>query len=388
MNFTALDRYLDSLYLEKNIPGAGCSVILNGETVHRHFSGYSDVERKIPFSGDTLVNLYSATKISTVTAGMRLVEKGILSLDNPAAEYLPELGRVTVRRDDGSAVPAKNTMLVRHLFSMSAGFTYDLTAGTWERIRSEGKDPDTRQVIRALAQEPLAFEPGTHFRYSFCHDVLAAVMEAASGIPYPEILRRELFAPLGMTDTGFTLNDEQRTRLAPEYHGFDGKTGKAREIVIREGVDMGMGKNYRSGGGGLISSVDDYSKLAAMLSRGGISTDGVRVLREDTVDALRQNQLNPEAMRDFEQMGGWSKMGYGYGLGVRTLMDPERNNSLSAKGEFGWDGALGCYLLADPENGVGIFYAQHEGGSPWWTWHGMIRNLAYAAVLGRENGVS
>ena len=83
-------------------------------------------------------------------------------------------------------------------------------------------------------------------------------------------------------------------------------------------------------------------------------------------------------------MGGWSKAGYGYGLGVRTLLDPERNNSLSRKGEFGWDGALGCYLLADPETGVGIFYAQHEAGSPWYTWHGLIRNYAYAGIPGSE----
>ena len=382
MNFNALDRYLDSLYAGKNIPGAGCAVTIGGDIVHSHFSGYADVERGIPFAEDTLVNLYSATKISTVTAGMRLVEKGVLSLDSPAADYLPELGDVTVRREDGSASPAENAMLVRHLFSMSAGFTYDLSAEPVKRLLAENSSPTTRQAVCAIVREPLAFEPGTRFRYSVCHDVLAAVMEAAAGIPYPEILQRELFDPLGMKDTGFTLGAEQKSRLAPEYHGFDGKTGKARSVVLREGVDMGFGKNYRSGGGGLISSVRDYSKLAAMLSNGGVGAGGERILAPASIDAMRQNQLGPDAMADFGQMGGWSKAGYGYGLGVRTLMDPERNNSLSAKGEFGWDGALGCYLLADPENKVGIFYAQQEGGSPWWTWHGMIRNLAYAAVLG------
>ena len=386
MNFSALDRYLDSLCREKNIPGAGCAVSLGGEIVHRHFTGAADVERKIPFAQDTLVNLYSATKLSTVTAAMRLAEQGILSLDRPAADYLPALGDMKVRREDGSAAPAENVMLVRHLFSMTAGFSYDGGGEAVKRLRRETPEPSTREVVCALAEEPLLFEPGTHFRYSFCHDVLAALMEEAAGVPYPEILRRELFEPLGMNDTGFVLNDEQRTRLAPEYHGFDGKTGRARAVIRKEGVDMGLGPLYRSGGGGLISSVRDYAKLAAMLSCGGRTADGTRILSEGSIGLMRTNQLCPEAMEDFEKFGGWSKAGYGYGLGVRTLLDPERNNSLSAKGEFGWDGALGCYLLADERNGVGIFYAQQEGGSPWYTWHGLVRNYAYAGILGSGRG--
>lgn len=385
MNFAALDRYLDTFYREKNIPGLGCAVTVHGRIAHEHYAGFADFERGIPFGPDTLVNLYSATKISTATAAMRLVERGILSLDGPAAAYLPELGQVTVRGEDGEAHPAQDPITVRHLLSMSAGFSYDGTARpVADLLRETNGRPTTRQVVGALARVPLLFEPGTHFRYSFCHDVLAAVMEAAAGIPYPEILRRELFDPLGMTDTAFTLNDEQRTRMAPEVHGFDGKSGTARAVIHKEGVDMGMGPVYRSGGGGLISSVKDYIRLAAMLSMSGVTADGQRILSRGTVDEMRTNQLGPEAMKDFDAMGGWSKAGYGYGLGVRTLVDRERNNSLSANGEFGWDGALGCYLLADPENEVGVFYAQQEAGSKWYEWHGMIRNTVYACVLGAE----
>lgn len=387
MQFRALDAYLDSFYREKNIPGLGCAVTVGGRIAHEHYAGFADYERGIPFGPDTLVNLYSATKISTAAAAMRLIEKGILTLDGPAAEWLPELGGAVVRGEDGKIRPVRNPITVRHLLSMSAGFTYDgTTASVKKLLRDTEGRPTTRQVAAALAAEPLAFEPGTRFRYSFCHDVLAAVMEEAAGIPYPDVLRRELFDPLGMTDTGFVLTEEQRPRMAPEIHGFDGRTGTARAVIRREGVDMGMGPAYRSGGGGLISSVRDYTKLAAMLSMRGVTADGVRVLSGESVDAMRTCQLTPEAMRDFDAMGGWSKAGYGYGLGVRTLLCRERNNSLSADGEFGWDGALGCYLLADPENGVGIFYAQQEAGSKWYEWHGMIRNTAYAAILGAEKG--
>ena len=386
MNFKALDDYLDSFYEEKNIPGAGIAVSVDGKIVHRHFSGFRDVEKGIPFGEDTLVNLYSATKLSTVTAAMCLVDKKLLSLDAPAADYIPELGNVTVRREDGSVSPAKNVMLVRHLMSMTAGFSYDREVKPLQDLlRETGGRPTTRQVVSALAKEPLLFEPGTRFRYSFCHDVLAAVMEEAAGISYPEVLKRELFGPLGMTDTGFTLSGEQKKRMAPEYHGFDGKTGKARAVVAKEGADVGMGPLYRSGGAGLISCVKDYVKLPAMLSLRGVTAEGRRILSEEAVDEMRTCRLCPAALKDFEELGGWSKAGYGYGLGVRTMLDPERNNSLSARGEFGWDGALGCYHLADPAKGVGIFYAQQEAGAPWHTWHGLIRNYAYAGVLGKED---
>ncbi|MBR1684457.1 MAG: beta-lactamase family protein [Clostridia bacterium] len=385
MNFSALDRYLDTFYAEKNVPGLGCQVSVDGEIVHTHLAGFANVEERKPFTEDTLFTLYSATKVSTVSAGMCLVQKGLLQLDAPAGDYLPALSRVTVRDPDGTVHPARSPILVRHLFSMSAGFTYESDVPSIRALRERtGNTASTRKVIEALADEPLAFEPGTHFRYSFCHDVLAAVMEAAAGKRFPDILREELFDPLGMHDTVFAVNEEQRTRLAPEYHGFDGKTGKAREVIFKEGLDMGMGPNYFSGGGGLMSTVRDYGALSAMLGNGGKTKGGTVILTEDSIRAMQENQQTEKGLSDFGEMGGWSKAGYGYGLGVRTLMDRERAGSLSQQGEFGWDGMLGCYVLADPASRVGIFYAQQENGTPWYHWHGMIRQYAYAAILGAE----
>ncbi|MBQ8162004.1 MAG: beta-lactamase family protein [Clostridia bacterium] len=385
MNFSALDRYLDTFYAEKNVPGLGCQVSVDGEIVHTHLAGFANVEERKPFTADTLINLYSATKVSTVTAGMCLVQKGLLDLDAPAGDYLPALSRVFVRDPDGTVHRARSTMLVRHLFSMSAGFTYDSDVPSVRMLRERtGNTASTREVVEALAEEPLAFEPGTRFRYSFCHDVLAAVMEAAAGKCFPEILREELFTPLGMHDTVFAVSGEQRSRLALEYYGFDGKTGSAREVIFREGLDMGMGPNYFSGGGGLMSTVNDYGKLAAMLGNGGRTSDGTVILSDESIRAMQENQQTAQGLEDFAEMGGWSKAGYGYGLGVRTLMDRERAGSLSQQGEFGWDGMLGCYVLADPASHVGIFYAQQENGTPWFHWHSMIRQYVYAAILGAE----
>ncbi len=385
MKFDYLDRYLDSFYNDKGIPGVGISVYRHGKLLHQYCTGYANVENKKPFATDTLVNLYSCSKITTAAAGMTLVEKKLLDLDAPAYDYLPEMKDVTVRDGDGNVVPAKKTMLVRHLFSMSAGFSYDSDPAASKKLFEETNGaPTLRQVVKCLAGQPLQFEPGTHFRYSFCHDVLGGLIEAASGKKFSLYLKENIFDPIGMKDTEFKINDAQRPRMAPEYHGFDPKTGTARQVIYKEGLDMDFGVNMESGGGGLISCVDDYGKLAATLANGGVAPNGERILSPETIDLMRQNQLDETALRDFAAFGGWSKDGYGYGLGVRTLMNRERNNSLSENGEFGWDGALGCYLVADPKTGIGIFYAQQVGGVPFWNWHGAVKNQAYACVVADE----
>ena len=381
MNFKPLDTYLDSFYKEKNIPGVGISVYRHGKHLHTYCTGFANVEKQIPFAPDTMINLYSATKVSTCTAGLKLVERGLLNLEDPVTEYLPEMADVKVQLKNGDIVPAKNTMLVKHLFSMSAVFSYERGPVVQRLMEETEGAPTTRQVVRALGKTPLIFEPGTHFKYSFCHDVLGAVMEVACHKSLSTILHDEVFAPLEMIDTGFYLNEEQRTRLAPEYHGFNGLTNTANQVIYREGVDMDMGPRYESGGGGLISCVKDYAILTATLANDGLAPNGQRILKPETIRMMQTNQLTEEGLADFDAFGGFSKAGYGYGLGVRTLMDRERNNALSENGEFGWDGALGCYLVADPKSGIAIFYAQQEGGSKWYTWHGLVRNYAYACVM-------
>ena len=386
MHFNALDRYLDLLCSDKNVPGCGISVSLHGETVHTYTTGYADVANGVPFAMDTLFNLYSASKVSTVVTGMRLVEQGRLELHTPVSRYLPEAAGITVRKEDGSVVPTHNTMLVEHLFSMSAGLTYDTQFPAMSRLMQHTNGaPTLRQVAETLLWEPLAFEPGTRFRYSMCHDVLGAVLEVASGLPLDELMQREVFTPLGMKDTTFRLRPDQRARMAPHYLHYNSRTRQAESVFLKERMDMGLGKAYLSGGGGLISCVQDYARLAGVLGNGGKLADGTVFLKPESIAQMQKNRLTTDqSTTDFEQMGGWSKAGYGYGLGVRTLLDPERNNALSQRGEFGWDGMLGCYLLADPASGVGIFYAQHEEGTRWYEWHGLMRNLAYAPIVSQE----
>ena len=384
MNFKPLDNYLDTFYKEKNIPGVGISIYRHGKHLHTYCAGYANVEERVPFAPDTMISLCSATKVSTATAAMKLVERGLMDLEDLVEKYLPEMADVRVQQSDGTLAAPKNIMRIRHLLSMTAGFGYDRSSAAVQKLMEEtGGNPTTRQYVSVLAQTPLLFEPGTHFKYSVCHDVLGAVLEVVCQKSFGEILREEIFDPIGMKDVTFHLNEEQRKRLAPEYSNFNGTTETADKVAYRRD-GQGMGSRYESGGGGLISCLQDYVLLPATLANGGVAPNGKQIIKPETIRMMQKSQLNSDAQQDFDQFSGWFRAGYSYGLGVRTLLDRERNNSLSENGEIGWDGAMGCYLAADPKSGVAIFYTQQETVSHWYKYHGMIRNYAYACVLGAE----
>jgi CubicO group peptidase (beta-lactamase class C family) len=307
-----------------------------------------------------------------------LWEDGKLELDDPAADYIPEYASLSVN-DGGNIRPAKNTLTIRHLLSMRGGVSNALDNEAVNRVIAEtdGK-AGTLEIVKAMAGEPLMFEPGTRFKYNACHSVLGGLVEAVTGKRFGEVLAERIFNPLGMTDTSFTLTPEKEARFAPVYNGFNALTGKAENIG--ETYNLNPTVNFESGGGGLYSTVSDYILLSEALCNFGAAPNGARILKPETVNALRVNQLDETCLRDFAEFGGTSKAGYGYGLGVRTLLNREMNNALSKNGEFGWDGARGCYVCIDPDSQLALFYAQQEGGSEWWHYHGTIRNIAYASV--------
>ncbi|QHT61152.1 beta-lactamase family protein [Paenibacillus lycopersici] len=380
MNFSKLTDYLDRFYAEKNIPGLGMAVYYKQKPVFEHYAGFSDVENQIVFGPDTIFRLYSATKVMTCAALLQLLEAGAFKLSDPLYAYIPEYRDMAVRhsRADGSEElrPARNPITIEHLFSMTAGIDRRDTEETDKAIKASGGEGRTLDVIRALATEPLLFEPGTHFKYGACHDVLGALIEVLSGKTLGTYLKAHIFDRIGMRDTSFVLKDDKR--FCKLYNNFNGKTHTAESIG--ETFNVQPGRAYESGGGGLFSTVSDYILFAAALCNYGLAPNGERILRPETVNEMRRGRLGPQAQQDFAKFGGVSKSGYSYALGVRTLVDREDNNALSHNGEFGWDGARGCYVVIDPEAEVALFYAQQEGGSPWYRWHGTIRNYVYASV--------
>ena len=174
--FEPLTAFIDSVSSHYGIPSCDMLVWKDGEEVYRHLAGFSNAEGTVPASEKDLYRLYSATKIATCTAALRLIEEGRLSLDDPVAKYLPAYGDLTVKQEDGSIAPAKNEMLVRHLFTMSGGLDYNMDRGGTARILAEkGEKAGTVEICNAFVESPLDFEPGTHYQYFRLSDLLESV---------------------------------------------------------------------------------------------------------------------------------------------------------------------------------------------------------------------
>ena len=208
-------------------------------------------------------------------------------------------------------------------------------------------------MISAFTALPLGFRPGEMFRYSLCHDVLAAVIEAASGKRFADFMRENIFAPLGMENTYFHLPMAEKEKRMAELWKWDGGVmrlfGKANGFELTE--------NYDSGGAGLISCAEDYAVFADAMACGGTAKNGVRLLRPETVKYMAGDRLSGFVAHP-ESFGSVVGAGYGYGMGVRVLTD----KSYGAKaplGEFGWDGAAGSCFSADLENGIGMVFTEH-----------------------------
>ncbi len=378
MDFRRLTAFLDGL-IDWRIPGVDMMIDVDGKNVYRHQAGWRDREKQLPMMGNETYNLYSVSKVVTCAAALTLYEQGKFLLSNPVGDYLPAYRDLTVRhmRPDGQAAlqPARETMTIRHLFTMSSGLNYDLNTPEIRQVveKTGGRAP-TVEIANAIAKRPLMFEPGSHFLYSLSHDVLAAVVEVVSGMPFSEYVKKAIFEPCGMADSSYHPTEDQLARMAQQYR-FDDADGKAVPIGPANGYILGP--EYDSGGAGMISTVEDYMRFARMMTRLGVADSGERVLSPGTINLMRTNHLGDAQMADFD----WPQfLGYGYGLGVRTMQDRTKSGSIGPVGEFGWGGAAGAYVLIDPENRVTAYYAQHMLNNQEPYVHPRLRNLLYACL--------
>lgn len=376
MDFTNLTKCLDS-FLDLGIPGYDCSVYLKGKEVYRHMNGYADIENKIPISTDTIYGVWSCTKVVTCTAALMLYEQGKFLLDDPLSNYMPEFTDMKVLNVGGMPVPAKNPIRIQDLFTMSAGFTYNTQSANMKAgVEATGGRCGTREMMKYLAKDPLVFEPGTLWLYSLCHDCLAALVEVLSGMRFSDFVQKNIFEPLGITDAAFHLTPEQEERLAPTYN-YDWETKSCTRIPGKPSLNLGP--DYDSGGGGLFCTTEAYAKFVNGLATG-------KLLSRATIDLMRTNFLNDAQMQLFSNTAepGVRKpnerAGYGYGLGVRTMVDKAKGGSNGPIGEFGWGGAVGTYLIVDPENELAVFYAQHTMRPPAEYTRSRVRNVVYACI--------
>lgn len=380
MDFSELTAFLDSLSVRFGIPGCDCAVALDGRVVYRHSAGVRDEETGVSVSPDDTYWIYSATKLFTCTAALQLMEQGRLGLEDPVSRFLPEFEALTAAGEGGMILPVKEVLTIRHLMTMTGGLDYDLERPGLRRALDGGAET-TRQIVAALAEDPLKFEPGAHFLYSLCHDVLGAVIEVVSGQSLSDYIQEHIVLPLGMQNTTFHPTQAQLARLARQYAHLD---AKGTHRPIGQGNRFRLSERYDSGGAGLMSTVDDYIRLAAALSLGGSSADGIRILSEESVKQMRTSALNEEQRRDYLARSPAAR-GYSYGLGVRVLVEDLGNGV--PLGEFGWDGAAGAYVLVDTENRVALFYAQQVCNSyiTYQYLHPELRDTLYRCMGGMND---
>lgn len=386
MGFERLTAYLDSLEERYGVPGADLKITRGHELVYRHMVGHRDYEKQIPVSSEDMYNIYSGSKPITMAGVMQLVEQGKLGLEDRLEEYLPEFAHMRYAPDFKFAFPltwpnetfrlvdATRPMIIRDLMSMTAGMSYDLDAAPIKEVieRTSG-EASTREVVAAMAKMPLLSEPGTHFSYALSHDVLAVVMEVITGQRFRDYMRENIFEPLGIRRMYYQVPEEEKTHLSAQY----AKNWDTGAIAPDYSMAYRLTKNYDSGGAGLVTCVDEYSKFTEAMANGGVGATGNRILKPESIALMSRNWMNDVQLKDFQISG---KVGYGYGLGVRTLIDDSK--SRSPIGEFGWDGAAGCYVLIDPKNRVGLFYAQEILGmlEAYNEIHPTIRDLAYEGM--------
>ncbi len=379
-DFSKLQAYIDTMHNDWGTPACDVAVYHEGKPVYRYMTGYADDAKTTPVDRDTLYWLYSCSKPITVTAAMQLVERGLLNLDAPVARYLPEYAAAYYIKD-GEKTAVGDTLLVRHLFTMTSGLNYNLRTDGIRWAKDTYGEPTTRQIAAGIARTPLDFAPGARFQYGLSHDVLAAVVEVAAGQRFGDYLRDHIFTPLGMHNTGFFLSATQEPHLADQYI-LNGQTGE-RQLWAREPAPFRLSAEHESGGAGLFSTTDDYARFAVTMTAGGISPDGVRILRPETVELLRTPQVacavdgDPHAGTFTCSAGN----GYDYGYGVRVLTDRSFGQH-SRLGEFGWDGAAGAYVAMDPDAALTVVYIQNmHGWNPiHYGMHNPIRDLSYDAL--------
>lgn len=339
-------------FLKMGVPYFDVVIYKDGKELLRHMGGYTDVQNKTPVTGKELLNVYSSSKPVTVVAALQLWEKGLFSLEDELWKYLPEYKEMTVQTEKG-IVPAKNPIKIWHLFTMTAGFHYDLSGPWLDELReaTQGRCP-TREVVRHLAKEPLCFEPGTDYKYSLAHDVIAALVEVVSGQEFNAYVTEHIFAPLGMKNSTFLYPFSK----LPSHYRFV-KEDKTLQPVT--GNAYRFGPEHASGGAGLATTVEDYILFAEALRT-------YRLLKKETIDMIRKNWLTDEQHENFGH-----KENYFYGLGMRTAKPG------TARADFGWGGAAGTMMNVDIEHGISVFYSQHLLSSP----NHSLRTRVYDALL-------
>jgi CubicO group peptidase (beta-lactamase class C family) len=368
------------------IAGAVVLVVHRGEPVWHEAFGLEDPrDPSRPMRPDTVFRIAAMSRPFVAAAALSFAEEGRLSLGDPVADYLPELGRVQVgREEDGRLVleAPRRPMTVLDLLRHTAGFTYGMFGDSLVQrlVRSAGTmdpDQDNAQLVRKLAELPLQCQPGRQFEYGMSTDVLGRVLEVVAGCPLGDVLAARVTGPLALHDTGFRLR-EGRGLAKP-------RSGPGAPPAVLSDYDPAHPPAWQSGGAGLLSTAADYARFCEALLAGG-TLDGARVLGRKSVELMLADHLPPGIAYGTSTAGlglnaPLPEFGQGHGLGVgvrcRTGLAPVPGSV----GDFFWGGALGTYFWADPrERLVAVLMLQENDIALRARWRALLRHAVYGAL--------
>ena len=357
----AIDAYMRFSAWSGSHSGSIAMFARDGVVVYSNAAGWKDIASGQPMTIDTPVRIASMTKPITAVAAMILVQEGKLGLDDPVADYLPEFAALRVATSDtpnadGSfpSAPASTVLTVRHLLTFSSGIgpgrdkdsalvAYWDQKGIYDQPVGELSDR-----VALLAQLPLLEEPGTRWRYGFSLDVLARVIEVISGDSISAFMQARILQPLGMKDTGYLPPASDRDVFATVY-----TQDKEGELI---NAPLPYDTSWTPGGGGMVSTAADYMRFALMLWNGG-EYQGVRILKEATVDNMRRLHIQDGVLAAEDIKG------LGWGLGLAVVADEDATIMPDRTGDFWWSGYYGTTFFISPETGlVGVVMSQNEPG--------------------------
>jgi CubicO group peptidase (beta-lactamase class C family) len=368
---TAIKRYVDN----GELSGAAMLVWRGGET-KTMCVGWRDLETRRPVERDTIFRIASMSKPLTSTLALMLFEEGRFALSDPIARWAPEFLEMKVLRSPNGPLddtePAERPITFEDLLTQRSGLTYaEMHRGPIAAAYSEAlgreidSDVPTREWIANLAALPLIDQPGRGFHYGKNTDLLGLLIERIEDAPLADVLKRRIFDPLGMKDTGFTVARKDYGRRAG-LHGFDAE-GRLTTLQSVPGghalSERPESMSFVSGGQGLWSTLDDYLAFARIFVEGG-AVDDVRLLRPDTLALMATNRLT-DTQRSTARLLGMPlfAQGHGFGMGVAVVMEPDKADPMrcgGGKGSVGWPGAYGGWWQADPNDGSVMIFLAHN----------------------------
>lgn len=394
-DFKGVGDLLDRLVHSNVLPGASVLIHEGGEETFFHASGLKDVVAGDRICRNTIFRLFSMTKPVTAAAVMALVDAGTLRLDDTLAAYVPELAELRVglpQNGDPLAPEFARAITLRDLLTHTAGFTYwfypdspistlyvdDPAIGWVEHWRFDPALNGSDGLAQAMSRLPLVARPGERWHYSMSLDVAGIVVERASGKQLGDFMRSAIFEPLAMNDTAFFVKESQADRLASLYRPK--AEGGLDLVESGEGSPLLQVLPGHSGGGGLISTIDDYARFAEMLRQRG-ELGGRRVLSEASVEAMMTNQLDRDQLAELPALAvlglGGTGDGLGFGFGGAVAMSPPANGVPVFPGEYTWGGGASTSFWVDPANELTVVFMTQVQPPPSAE---MIRDQLHSAV--------